>query len=56
MAKVWTRIRQTIGRHTSAALLNAVGAAGSVPRERWFRRLYMTAGHHRIDGHLRICR
>ena len=33
MAKVWTRIRQTIERHGSAALLSAVGAAGSVPRE-----------------------
>ncbi|HEY2245626.1 MAG TPA: XdhC family protein [Xanthobacteraceae bacterium] len=32
MAKVWTRIRQTIERHGSAALLSAVGAA-SVPRE-----------------------
>ena len=33
MAKVWTRIRQTIERHGSAALLSVVGAAGSVPRE-----------------------
>jgi hypothetical protein len=33
MAKVWTRIRQTIERRGSAALLSAVGAAGSVPRE-----------------------
>jgi xanthine/CO dehydrogenase XdhC/CoxF family maturation factor len=33
MAKVWTRIRQTIERHGSAALLSAVCAAGSVPRE-----------------------
>jgi xanthine dehydrogenase accessory factor len=32
MAKVWTRIRQTIERHGSAALLSAVCAAGSVPR------------------------
>jgi xanthine dehydrogenase accessory factor len=27
MAKVWTRIRQTIERHGSAALLSAVGGA-----------------------------
>jgi len=33
MAKVWTRIRQTIEGHGSAALLSAVCAAGSVPRE-----------------------
>ena len=33
MAKVWTRIRQTIERHGSAAFLSAVCAAGSVPRE-----------------------
>ena len=33
MAKVWTRIRQTIERHGSAALLSVVDAAGSVPRE-----------------------
>src|ERR1700680_576040 len=33
MAKVWTRIRQTIERRGSAALLSVVGAAGSVPRE-----------------------
>ena len=33
MAKAWTRIQQTIERHGSAALLSAVGAAGSVPRE-----------------------
>ena len=33
MAKVWTRIRQTIERHGSAALLSVIGAAGSVPRE-----------------------
>ena len=32
MAKVWTRIRQTIERHGSTALLSAVCAAGSVPR------------------------
>ena len=31
MAKVWTRIRQTIERHGSATLLSAVCAAGSVP-------------------------
>jgi xanthine dehydrogenase accessory factor len=30
---LWTCIRQTIERHGSAALLSAVGAAGSVPRE-----------------------
>ena len=29
----WTRIRQTIERHGSAAFLSAVCAAGSVPRE-----------------------
>src|SRR5262245_34186362 len=33
MAKVWTRIRDTIERHGSAALVSIVGAAGSVPRE-----------------------
>lgn len=33
MAKVWTRIRETIERHGSAGLLSVVGAAGSVPRE-----------------------
>jgi xanthine dehydrogenase accessory factor len=33
MAKVWARIRETIERHGSAALLSVVGAAGSVPRE-----------------------
>ncbi len=33
MAKVWIRIRGTIERHGSAALLSVVGAAGSVPRE-----------------------
>ena len=33
MAKVWTRIRETIERHGSAALVSVVGAAGSVPRE-----------------------
>jgi xanthine/CO dehydrogenase XdhC/CoxF family maturation factor len=33
MAKIWTRIRQTLERHGSAALLSVVGAAGSVPRE-----------------------
>jgi xanthine dehydrogenase accessory factor len=33
MAKVWTRISDTIERHGSAALLSVVGAAGSVPRE-----------------------
>jgi xanthine dehydrogenase accessory factor len=33
MAKVWTRIRQTIERHGSAALLSVIDAAGSVPRE-----------------------
>jgi xanthine dehydrogenase accessory factor len=33
MAKVWTRIPQTIERHGSTALLSAVCAAGSVPRE-----------------------
>ncbi|MGC1357356.1 MAG: xanthine dehydrogenase accessory protein XdhC [Xanthobacteraceae bacterium] len=33
MAKVWTRIRDTIERHGSAALVSVVGAAGSVPRE-----------------------
>jgi xanthine dehydrogenase accessory factor len=33
MAKVWTRIRDTVERHGSAALVSVVGAAGSVPRE-----------------------
>jgi xanthine dehydrogenase accessory factor len=33
MAKVWTRIRQTIERHGSAAMLSVIDAAGSVPRE-----------------------
>ena len=33
MAKVWARIRDTIERHGSAALVSVVGAAGSVPRE-----------------------
>ena len=33
MAKVWTRIRETIERHGSAALLSVIDAAGSVPRE-----------------------
>src|ERR1700728_4009986 len=32
MAKVWARIRETIERHGSAALVSIVGAAGSVPR------------------------
>jgi xanthine dehydrogenase accessory factor len=33
MAKVWARIRETVERHGSAALVSVVGAAGSVPRE-----------------------
>src|ERR1700691_728721 len=33
MAKVWARIRETIERHGSAALVSVVRAAGSVPRE-----------------------
>lgn len=33
MAKVWARIRESIERHGSAALVSVVGAAGSVPRE-----------------------
>jgi xanthine dehydrogenase accessory factor len=33
MAKVWTRIRETIDQHGSAALISVIGAAGSVPRE-----------------------
>ena len=33
MAKVWTRIRQTIERHGSAAMLSVIDAAGSAPRE-----------------------
>src|SRR5271163_3485441 len=32
MAKVWTRIRETIERHGAAGLVSVVGAAGSVPR------------------------
>ena len=33
MAKVWTRIRETIERHGAAGLVSVIGAAGSVPRE-----------------------
>jgi xanthine dehydrogenase accessory factor len=33
MAKIWSRIRDTIERHGSAGLISVVGAAGSVPRE-----------------------
>jgi xanthine dehydrogenase accessory factor len=33
MARVWTRIRETIERHRAAGLVCVVGAAGSVPRE-----------------------
>jgi|SRR5579862_5934434 len=33
MAKVWTRIRETINRHGSAGLLSVIDTAGSVPRE-----------------------
>jgi len=33
MAKVWTRIRQTIERQGAAGLIGVIGAAGSVPRE-----------------------
>jgi xanthine dehydrogenase accessory factor len=33
MAKVWTRIRETIERHGRAGLVSVVDAAGSVPRE-----------------------
>ena len=44
MAKVWTRIRQTIERHGSAALLSAVGAAGSVPRESGARIVLQSDG------------
>src|ERR1700722_13364615 len=33
MAKVWTRVRETIERHGAAGLLSVIGAAGSVPRE-----------------------
>jgi xanthine dehydrogenase accessory factor len=33
MAKVWTRIRETIEQHGTAALISVIGAAGSVPRE-----------------------
>jgi xanthine dehydrogenase accessory factor len=33
MAKVWTRIRETIEQHGAAGLISVVGAAGSVPRE-----------------------
>ena len=42
MAKVWTRIRQTIERHGSAALLSA--AAGSVPRESGARIVLQSDG------------
>ena len=44
MAKVWTRIRQTIERRGSAALLSAVGAAGSVPRESGARIVLQSDG------------
>jgi xanthine/CO dehydrogenase XdhC/CoxF family maturation factor len=44
MAKVWSRIRQTIERHGSAALLSAVGAAGSVPRESGARNVLQSDG------------
>ena len=44
MAKVWTRIRQTIERHGSAALLSAVGAAGSLPRESGARIVLQSDG------------
>ena len=33
MAKVWTRIRETIERQGAAGLISVIGAAGSVPRE-----------------------
>jgi xanthine dehydrogenase accessory factor len=33
MAKVWTRIRETIERQGTAGLISVIGAAGSVPRE-----------------------
>jgi xanthine dehydrogenase accessory factor len=33
MAEVWTRIRETIERHGSAALVSVTAAAGSAPRE-----------------------
>ena len=33
MAKIWSRIRETIERQGSAGLISVVGAAGSVPRE-----------------------
>ena len=44
MAKVWTRIRQTLERHGSAALLSVVGAAGSVPRESGARIVLQSDG------------
>lgn len=33
MAKVWTRIRETVEQHGSAALIGIIDAAGSTPRE-----------------------
>jgi xanthine dehydrogenase accessory factor len=33
MAKVWSRIRETIERHGAAGLVSVTGVAGSVPRE-----------------------
>jgi xanthine dehydrogenase accessory factor len=33
MAKVWSRIRETIERHGSAGLISVIGVAGSVPRD-----------------------
>jgi xanthine dehydrogenase accessory factor len=33
MAKVWSRVRETIERHGTAGLVSVIGSAGSVPRE-----------------------
>src|SRR5271155_1222246 len=44
MAKVWTRIRETIERHGAAGLISVVGAAGSVPRETGARIVLQPAG------------
>ena len=44
MAKVWSRIRETIEQHGTAALLSIVDTAGSVPRETGARIVLQPAG------------
>src|ERR1700691_1184225 len=44
MAKVWTRIRQTIEQHGAAGLISVIGAAGSVPRESGARIVVQPGG------------